>query len=128
MTRVRPSLPSPLTFVLVDRNNCRDSEDSRSEDDREEEQGGFWIPYFTDVVQKKSSQILDLEQFGGEVPPCSAWNESPRYAAFSLPFESSCVSLNFASLCQIVCDTAHDVANRRREGGGHPRGRSQPAP
>ena len=64
----------------MDRNNCRDSEDSRSEDDREEEQGGFWIPYFTDVVQKKSSQILDLEQFGGEVPPCSAWNESPRYA------------------------------------------------
>jgi hypothetical protein len=38
------------------------------------------------VVQKKSSQILDLEQFGGEVPPCSAWNESPRYAVFSLPF------------------------------------------
>ena len=74
------ALPFPLTFVPTARDNRRDSEDSRSEDDREEEQGGFWIPFFTDVVQKKSSQILDLEQFGGEVPPCSAWNESPRYA------------------------------------------------
>jgi hypothetical protein len=34
----------------------------------------------------------------------------------------------WCSPLQIVRDTAHDVANRRREGGGHPRGRSQPAP
>lgn len=101
MTCVRLSLPSPLTLVLVDRNNCRDSEDSRSEDDREEEQGGFWIPFFTDVVQKKSSQILDLEQFGGEVPPCSAWNESPRYAVFSLPFES--VFMRESKLGPLLC-------------------------
>lgn len=100
--------PLPLTFALVDCNNCRDSEDSRSEDDREEEQGGFWIPFFTDVVQKKSSQILDLEQFGGEVPPCSAWNESPRYAEFSLPFES--VFMRESKLGPLWCSPPADRA------------------
>jgi hypothetical protein len=67
-----------LIYLFVRRQRSDSEDSSRSEDDREEEQGGFWISFFTDVVQKKSSQILDLEQFGGEVPPCSAWNESPR--------------------------------------------------
>jgi hypothetical protein len=63
----------------------RDSDDSKSEDDLEEEQGGVWYPIFNDVISKKEPQQLDLGLFGDEVPPCSAWsntaNDRTRYHA-----------------------------------------------
>jgi hypothetical protein len=54
----------------------RDSDDSKSEDDLEEEQGGVWCPIFNDVISKKEPQQLDLILFGDEVPPCSAWSNT----------------------------------------------------
>lgn len=71
------SLLASLLRSSDDQTN-RDSEDSRSEDDREEDNGGFWGFFFTEVVDKKAPQVINLTGFEHEVPLCAAWQEKPR--------------------------------------------------
>jgi hypothetical protein len=72
---------SQLSFITHWSFHCSDSDDSNSSsaDDREEEQGGFWCALFHEVITTRTSQFLDLTQFGDAVPPCVAWEDRPRY-------------------------------------------------